>query len=111
MAHTVTDGPKAGGLTERVSLPSTTAVEVNLPSWVRKCTLVFKTSAGALADGAILRGKTQADGAAMGDHAFPVPAGVGWEVVVSPGQSRQLSGCTIYVSGPASGFAHLDMEL
>ena len=111
MAETIAAGPESGGLTHRLSLADTNAVQVNFPAWVRKVTVQFLDSGGSATEGKVLRGQTQSDGAAMSSHAFPVPAGVGWELVLSPGISRQLSGCSIYVSGPASGFAHLDMEL
>ena len=110
---TITGGPTAGGKMERVALDAVAgnATEVVLPNWVRKCTLQFETSGGAPAAGSVLRGQTQSDGAAMSSHAFPISAGAAYELTLSPGQSRQLAGCTIYVSGTAGGVVYLDLEL
>ena len=110
---TITGGPTAGGKSERVTLDAGAgnATELVLPNWCRKCTVQFETRAGAPAAGAVLRGQTQSGGAAMSAHAFPVSAGSAYELTLAPGQSRQIAGCTFYVSGPASGFVYLDLEL
>ena len=112
MAQTVTDGPLAGGCSERATLPAGAgnALQLNLPAWVRKCTIAFYDSAASPADGKWLRGKTQVDGAAMSAHASRISAGAAYEVTVATG-GRQLEGCTLYLSGTASGYALLDMEL
>ena len=110
---TITGGPIAGGKSERVTLDAGAgnATALVLPNWCRKCTLQFEPSAGAPAAGAVLRGQTQSGGAAMSSHAFPISAGSAYELTLAPGQSRQIAGCTFYVSGPASGFVYLDLEL
>ena len=113
MAVTVTGGPQAGGKSERVALPAGAgdALELTLPSWVRKCTVQFVTSGGAAAAGTILRGQTQVDGAAISAHSFPISAGSAYELTIAPGTARQLDGATFYLSGTASGFAYLDLEI
>ena len=113
MAVTVTGGPTAGGKTERVALDSSAgnATAITLPSWVRKCTVQFADSGGASAEGKVLRGQTQSDGAAMSAHAFPVASGAAYELTIAVGTSRHLGGATFYASGSASGFVYLDLEL
>ena len=113
MAVTVTGGPLAGGKTERVALEAVAgdATAVTIPSWVRKCTVIFADSTTAAAAGKILRGQTQSDGAAMSAHALPISAGSAYEITVALGSTRQLDGSTFYLSGAAAGYAYLDLEL
>ena len=113
MAVTVTGGPLAGGKTERVALEAGAgdATAVTIPSWVRKCTVQFVDSGGSAAAGTYLRGQTQVDGAAMSAHASPISAGSAYEITVALGSTRQLDGSTLYFSGAAAGYAHLDLEL
>jgi hypothetical protein len=86
---------------KRVTLPSSagTVREVQLPTWARKVALYFRTSAGADAEGAIATSGT--DDSAQSTDATPCPAGGSWELILSPG------GGSLYLSGTASGYAHL----
>ncbi len=95
---TVTRG--AGFRTRRVSLPSTAGNvrQVLLPQWARKVEVYFRTSAGADAEGAIADSGT--DDAAQSSSAVPCPAGSSWEFTT-------VGGGSIYLSGTASGYAHL----
>jgi hypothetical protein len=97
----LTRGDK-GLRTKRVALPSSAGNvrEVILPTWARKFAVFFRTSAGADAEGAWATSGT--DDAAQSTDAMPCPAGSSWgDLVLSPG------GGSIFLSGTASGYAHL----
>ena len=114
MAVTVTGGPAAGGLAYRAALDAVAgnATSIAIPSWTRKVTITFVDSGCSAGDGKILRGShSQSDGASMSTHAFPVSAGSAYELTLIPGLARHSDGCTIYLSGSAGGYAHLDLEL
>ena len=112
MAVTVSGAPTAGGKNARISLDAVdgNATSVSVPAWVRRVTLTFVDSGSSAAAGKVHRG-TQTDGATMSTHAFPVGAGAAYELTLAPSRTRISGGATIHLSGSASGYAHLDMEL
>lgn len=95
---TVTRG--AGFRTRRVSLPSSAGNvrHVILPAWCRRVDTYFTDSSEADADGAIADSGT--DDAAQSSSAVPCPAGSSWSLTT-------VGGGDLYLSGAASGYAHL----
>ena len=112
MAVTVSGAPTSGGKNARVALDSVAgnATSVSVPAWVRRVTITFTDSGGTAAAGKLHRG-TQTDGATMSTHAFPVGSGAAYELTLAPSRARISGGATIHLSGSASGYAHIDMEL
>lgn len=91
----------AGALPVRVSLEATAgnARAVILPMTCRSVLVAFKASDGTT-DAAGSVATTGTDGSAIGTGAFPVGAGLALELDLLPG-------ATIYLAGPAAGYAHL----
>ena len=112
MAVTVSGPPVSGGKHARISLDAVAgnATSVSFPAWVRRVTITFTDSGGTATAGKLHRG-TQTDGATMSTHAFPVGAGSAYELTLAPSRARLSGGATLHLSGSASGYAHLDMEL
>lgn len=93
--------PAAFGHTKRVALEASAgnARQVILPPWARGCLLLVTDSGGTASAGGSIA-MTGTDGSAIGSDAYPVPVG---------GLTVPLSGRggSIYVAGPAAGYAHL----
>ena len=83
-----------------------TAQQVKLPSWCRKVTVMFKTSAFADDSGKVASSGTE--GAAIGNDIFPIPSGSALEFKLMP---SVLAVNSIYISGDSgSGYATLLIE-
>ena len=99
-----TNGPF---VTSRSSLNAAdTAQQVKLPSWARRVTVMFKTSANADDAGKIASSGTE--GASIGTDIFQIPSGSAfqWRLLPTP-----LAVNSIYISGDAgSGFAAILIE-
>lgn len=93
-------GP-AGAAPIRVELEATAGNvrAVILPMACRSVLIFFRASDGTT-DGAGFVATSGTDGSAIGAAAFPVGAGVALSLDLLPG-------ATIYLAGPAGGYAHL----
>ena len=96
--------------TKRITLDAVAGkcLAVVLPPNTRRCTLLFTDSGGTAAAGKFSRA-AESDGAAMSVDAFPISSGSAYELTIATG-GRVLGGETIYLSGSAAGYCHIDLE-
>lgn len=98
--------------TQDVALSATAAnsTEITLPTWARGVTITFLQTDKVTVDSGSVS-FTGTDDDPQNDDAFPIGSGGAYEMIISPGRSRNLNGLHIFVvASTNTAYARLDMD-